>query len=483
MKKSVRFSLLSLLLACMMLLVSCASRPEPVAEAAPPEPTDWMNLDMSWVMGQNFDGVQIMEIRRQSDTHLEIAHVPVTGLDALDNLLAADARARMDAFEADYAAANTPSTEAATTAEPQEPADARFMLECAVTQNENGVISVIFAQQDSLRYSQGQAPLISIESYSKSTGVKADPLDGLELSGEIQAVLSPTLRASIAQGGVHAAEDEWLVNALQDEGSGWNTAIAQSNGAALVLTQPSGDMMTVSFTKDQVAAARKSLEEPKETKPAVKPSENSGKKLVALTFDDGPTKTHTPRLLDILKEYNVKCTFFMQGVNVKARPETVKRVYDEGHEIGNHTYDHPNLTKISFKEVDSQLNKTADLIKDACGFRPRLVRPPYGSTTYSLRDHMRDELDMPCIKWSVDARDSFTDSADEIVQTCLNETKDGDIILLHDTHDYSVDAVPRIIKGLQDKGFTFVTISELLTRNGDKILGGESYQYCRPASE
>ena len=479
MKKSVSFSLLSLLLACMMLLCSCGSANQPVAEAAQPEPADWMALDMSWVTGQNFDGIQIMEIRRQSDTHLEIAHVPVTGVQALDDLLAADARARMDEFEAAFSAAQASVSEVEAADTPQENSDAHFMLECAVTQNENGMISIILAQQDSLRHSQGQAPLISIESYDKATGAKANPLSVFELSGEIQAALSPALRTIIAQSGVYTAEDEWLVTALQDEGSGWNTAIAQNGGAALVLTQPSGDMMTVSVSHDQVAAAKKSLEKPAQPDPV----KVQGKKLVALTFDDGPTKTHTPRLLDILKEYGVKCTFFMQGVNVKARPETVKRVYEEGHEIGNHTYDHPNLTKISFDEVDEQLNKTADLVEDACGFRPRLVRPPYGSTTYSLRDHMRDELDMPCIKWSVDARDSFTDSADELVQTCLNETKDGDIILLHDTHDYSVDAVPRIIKGLQEKGFTFVTVSELLTRNGDKILGGESYQYCRPASE
>lgn len=457
------FRPLLVLLASALLLSACsAPQQTPVAQAAPPEPADWMTLDMSWVPGQNYDGIQIMEIRRHDETRLEIAHVPVTGLQALDNELAAQARSRMDTFEADSAQSEPPM---------------RFMLECAVTQSADGIISVVFSQQDSLRQGQGQAPLISLSSYDKATGQPANPLSGYQLTGEIQDALSPQLRAQAAAGGKVSAEEQWLVNALQSEGAAWDNAIAQADGAALVITAPAGQAVTAEVTAQQVDAAKQRLAAPPATtapeggKPA-----GDGKKLVALTFDDGPAKNTTADLLDILKQYDVKATFFLQGVNVDARPELVARAQQEGHEIGNHTYDHKNLTKISMDEVNQQINKTADAVERACGVRPTLLRPPYGSTTYKLRD----QLTVPVIKWSVEPADSFTKDTTQIVNTVLKDTQDGDIILLHDTHDYSVAAIPKIIEGLREKGFTFVTVTELLTRNGDTLKGGEAYRYCRP---
>lgn len=454
--------LLVLLASALMLSACSAPQQAPVAQAAPPEPADWMSLDMGWVPGQNYDGVQIMEIRRHDENRLEIAHVPVTGLQALDDELAAQARRRMDEFE---------------TASAQSEPPMRFMLECAVTQSADGIISVIFSQQDSLRQGQGQAPLISLSSYDKATGQPANPLSGYQLTGEIQDALSPQLRVQAAAGGKVSADEQWLVNALQSEGAAWDNAIAQADGAALVITAPTGQAVTAEVTAQQVNAAKQRLAAPPATtapeggKPA-----GDGKKLVALTFDDGPAKNTTADLLDILKQYDVKATFFVQGVNVDKRPELVARAQQEGHEIGNHTYDHKNLTKISMDEVNQQINKTADAVERACGVRPTLLRPPYGATTYKLRD----QLTVPVIKWSVEPADSFTKDTTQIVNTVLKDTQDGDIILLHDTHDYSVAAIPKIIEGLREKGFTFVTVTELLTRNGDTLKGGEAYRYCRP---
>ncbi len=458
-----KFRSLLILLSCVLLLSACSSPQQaPVAQAAPPEPADWMTLDMSWVPDQNYDGIQIMEIRRQDENRLEIAHVPVTGLQALDDKLAAEARSRMDAFEADTAQSEPPM---------------RFMLECAVTQNSNGMISVIFSQQDSLRQAQGQAPLISLSTYDKATGQPANPLSSYQLTGEIQDALSSKLRAEAAATGAANQDDDWLVTALQSEGSAWDSAIVQSDGVALVVTGPSGQALTAKVTPQQVEETKQQLAAPPTTTaPEGEKPTTEGKKLVALTFDDGPAKNTTATLLDTLKQYGVKATFFVQGVNVDARPELVARAHQEGHEIGNHTYDHKDLTKISMDEVNQQINKTADAVERACGVRPSLLRPPYGATTYKLRD----QLTIPVVKWSVEPADSFTKDTSKIVSTVLNDTKDGDIILLHDTHDYSVAAVPQIIEGLREKGFTFVTVTELLTRNGDTLKGGEAYRYCRP---
>lgn len=462
MRRKLFCPLLVLLAFALMLSACSAPQQAPVAQAAPPEPADWMSLDMGWVPGQNYDGIQIMEIRRHDENRLEIAHVPVTGLQALDDELAAQARRRMDEFEAASAQSEPPM---------------RFMLECAVTQSASGIISVIFSQQDSLRQGQGQAPLISLSSYDKATGQPASPLSGYQLTGEIQDALSSQLRAQAAAGAAVSEDEPWLINALQSEGTAWDNAIAQADGAALVITAPSGQAVTAQVSAQQVDAARQSLATtPATTAPEGGKPAGDGKKLVALTFDDGPAKNTTADLLDILKQYDVKATFFVQGVNVDARPELVARAHQEGHEIGNHTYDHKNLTKISMDEVNEQINKTADAVERACGVRPTLLRPPYGATTYKLRD----QLTVPVIKWSVEPADSFTKDTAQIVKTVLNDTHDGDIVLLHDTHNYTVAAVPQIIEGLREKGFTFVTVTELLTRNGDTLKGGEAYRYCRP---
>lgn len=468
--KKLRIPLLSLLLVLCLLPVSCTPKipTEETTTAAPeiktPEAADWMTIDTSWIPGQNYDGIQIMEIRRQSESNLEIAHVPVTGLQSLDDALAGDARARMDAFESKASVLT---------------GDKLFMMECSVTQSDAGIISIILQQQDSSNLAAGGSVQVSVYNYDKATGSVVNPLSRLNLTGEEQEALGKILQkdASSASNGRLTGQEDWLTTALQAEGTAWDVSVAQGNGAALLLKEPGGSMVALSVTDSQADAARQSLIVPENT-PAVYPA---GTKLVALTYDDGPTG-NTEHLLDLLKQYDVKATFFLQGVNVKARPEVVAREYREGHEIGNHTYNHPKLTEISFSEVDSQVNQCNDLIENACGFRPTLLRPPYGATTYSLRDHMRDVLNMACVKWAGDLRDSFTKDINEIVNEALTTTKDGDILLLHDTHDYSVEATPKIIEGLRAQGFTFVTVSEIITRNGDPVVAGESYRYVRPAN-
>ena len=471
--KKVQFSILCILILCLF-CSACAKGPSeqsstPVTSVAP-EPADWMSLDTSRIPGQNYENVQLMEIRRSNESYLMIAHVPVTGIQSLDDTLAADARSRMDRFESD-----------AGTLEEEK----RFMLECAVTQSSSGLISIVFLQQDTLNLNAGNSAVISVANFDRASGQTIDPVSQLGLQSDVRDALADTIRKKIGadESNTLSGNEEWLVSALSG-GSGWDVSITQHDGVALLLQQPDGKTLAVPVSQGEVEQARQSLIVT-QTTPAATSSETStpsiSGKLVALTFDDGPNPNNTAHLLDILAEYNVKATFFLQGVNVKANPELVKREYQEGHELGNHTYNHPKLTELSFKEVDEQINKCNDLIEEACGFRPVLMRPPYGSTTYSLRDHLRDVLGMPCIKWSGDLRDSFTSNVDEIVNEALTTTKDGDILLLHDTHGYSVEAVPRIIKGLREQGFTFVTVTQIITRNGDPVKPGESYRYVRPA--
>ncbi|MFE6855793.1 polysaccharide deacetylase family protein, partial [Streptomyces sp. NPDC057674] len=184
-------------------------------------------------------------------------------------------------------------------------------------------------------------------------------------------------------------------------------------------------------------------------------------KCIALTFDAGPGKD-TPRLLDILKEKKVPATFFLLGSkHVDRYPKVVKRIADEGHEVANHTWTHRILTDLDESEVREELSRTQDAVEKITGRRPTLMRPPQGRTDGAVSD-VSKELGLAQILWSITAKDySTTDSA--LIRKRVLEQAHGDgIILLHDIYDGTVPAVPSIIDELKRRGFTFVTVPELL---------------------
>lgn len=182
-----------------------------------------------------------------------------------------------------------------------------------------------------------------------------------------------------------------------------------------------------------------------------------GKKYVALTFDDGPSNKTTPRLLDILKQHNVQATFYVLGSQAERFPEILKRTFDEGHEIGNHSWNHPSFTTISLKEVASQIASTNTVIHSIIGETPKTMRPPYGAYNKAVREI----VGMPLIMWSVDTLDWKHRNANKGVELALKQTHDGAIILFHDIHASSVDAIPTLIAELRARGYEFVTVSEL----------------------
>ena len=187
----------------------------------------------------------------------------------------------------------------------------------------------------------------------------------------------------------------------------------------------------------------------------IKPSNSSVR--VALTFDDGPSTTNTPKLLDGLKKRNTKATFFVLGNKAQNNPEIIKRIYDEGHEIGNHTVNHQHLNTATSEEINTQLVQTNDIIQSMTGFRPTIMRPPAGDYDQRLLSY-----GMKIILWSIDPRDWQTKNTQTSIDRIVPVAKNGDIILLHDTHQESVDAGLAVIDMLQAKGFQFVTVSELL---------------------
>ncbi len=185
--------------------------------------------------------------------------------------------------------------------------------------------------------------------------------------------------------------------------------------------------------------------------------------VVAITFDDGPHPEFTPRLLDALKERNIKATFFMVGRNAAAYPAIVRRMAEEGHEVANHTWAHPLLTSYGNEGVDSQLRRTHDAIVKACGTAPLLYRPPYGAARLTQRRAIQERFGYPTILWDVDPLDwQPPRSVQKVYDRVLQNVKAGSIVLLHDIHQTTVDAMPAIFDVLIARGYQMVTVTQLI---------------------
>lgn len=192
------------------------------------------------------------------------------------------------------------------------------------------------------------------------------------------------------------------------------------------------------------------------TAPALDPD----KKYISLTFDDGPNPITTPRLLDILSEKNVKASFFMLGQNVVNNPDLARRVATEGHEIGNHSYSHPNLVALDTESIRTQVLETDRAIALSTGRIPTDFRPPYGSVNKAAAEI----IGRPIIQWSVDSEDWKTKNTQKIINRVMKTSYGNSIILMHDIYPESIDAVPQIIDSLRREGYEIVPVDVLLTK-------------------
>ena len=188
------------------------------------------------------------------------------------------------------------------------------------------------------------------------------------------------------------------------------------------------------------------------------------KKQIALTFDDGPHPTLTPRILEILAKYNIPATFFMVGQNVLNYSEAARAVIDAGHEVGNHTFTHPHIANLNEKAIFDEIGKCEDALEELCEYRPHLLRTPQGALTPSLERCLLDD-DYILVLWSLDTRDWENKSTACIVRTVLDRVQAGDIILMHDFighNSKTPESLEKIIPILLSEGYEFVTVSTLL---------------------
>ena len=202
-----------------------------------------------------------------------------------------------------------------------------------------------------------------------------------------------------------------------------------------------------------------------------------GKKLIAITFDDGPAdEESTGLLLDNLDKYNARVTFFVVGNRVAKYSSMLKREYEMGNQIGSHSYTHANLAKLSEDEIKDQIDKTNEAVKAVIGIEPNCMRPPYGSQN----DTVKSTVKMPLITWSIDTLDWKNKNAETVCSNITEKAFDGAVVLLHDLYPTSVEGALNAMEILKEDGYAFVTIDELAQLRGVELKESKVYYNFKP---
>ncbi|MCH5264401.1 MAG: polysaccharide deacetylase family protein [Lachnospiraceae bacterium] len=225
-------------------------------------------------------------------------------------------------------------------------------------------------------------------------------------------------------------------------------------------------MVTGSSVTETVAAVDSPAPEVTAT-----PAPTPRSKAVAFTFDDGPNKEVTPKILAVLKKYNAHATFFVVGNRVPGGVDALKQAVAQGCEIGNHSWDHANLSKQKMKQVRKEYRKTVDIVKKNTGFSVGLLRPPYGA----ISQVMRKKLKHPMVLWNVDTEDWKSRNAKKVFKEIRRTVSDGNIILMHDLYPSTAEAIEKAIPWLIKKDYDILTVSELMERKGIKMKNGIAY--------
>lgn len=342
--------------------------------------------------------------------------------------------------------------------------------------NKNGVVSVEFA-----------------EHYSDST--LAHPIDLIKtFSCDIESGKLLSLDDILKKGKREEIEnrlvEEFEIDREYSTGDLLSQWVIADDCLKIILTRGeflpmSDDTRSYVFTKKETKTLLKNGAEDEGTnvnlnvEPEALPEEvpesdiDPDKPMLALTFDDGPS-AHTQRLLDIFEKHGGKGTFFVLGNTLDNRKETLKRIAYEGHEIGNHSWSHRQFTNIDIDEVKDQIMMTRAKIYDITGVDCTVVRPPYGACNDEIRT-LGKEIGVTFVNWSVDTLDWKTKNADAVYKEIMKDAADGHIILCHDLHKTTVDAMERVIPALIREGYQLVTVSELLTSRGGEIEAGRMY--------
>ena len=239
-------------------------------------------------------------------------------------------------------------------------------------------------------------------------------------------------------------------------------SLLPSSYGELTITVPISSVSK--YLQNPTARKLANIPKPPEPKPAPAPAAptpapTTGNKVIALTFDDGPGP-YTEKLLDILDKYDAKATFFLIGSKVSGQASVVRSIQARGHQLGNHSWSHPELPKLSVDQIAGEIDRTNEAIRQATGVKPSILRPPYGAVNGVVLEQLRLR-NMSSILWSVDTRDWADRNSQIVCSRAVAGARPGAVILMHDIHQTSVNAVPCILSSLKQQGYSFVTIQRL----------------------
>ena len=348
-----------------------------------------------------------------------------------------------------------------------------------VTYNTSEALSIVVNIKQDMNGAH-PASMTQFWTFDKKSGEVVGLADFTEQSDEAAEVIILAAKNSISQTIKQRQQPEIDLNEIINKEALSNfiitsdgNALAWPLGQASLLPSSYGELtITVpissvsKYLQNPTARKLANIPKPPEPKPelapapaAPTPAPTTGNKVIALTFDDGPGP-YTAHLLDILDQYGAKATFFLIGSKVSGQSSVVRSIQARGHQLGNHSWSHPELPKLSVDQIAGEIDRTNEAIRQATGVKPSILRPPYGAVNGVVLEQLRLR-NMSSILWSVDTRDWADRNSQIVCSRAVAGARPGAVILMHDIHQTSVNAVPCILSSLKQQGYSFVTIQRL----------------------
>ena len=348
-----------------------------------------------------------------------------------------------------------------------------------VTHNTSEALSIVVNIKQDMNGAH-PASMTQFWTFDKKSGEVVSLADFTEQSDEAAEAIISAAKNSISQIIKQRQQPEIDLNEIINKEALSNfiitnngNALAWPLGQASLLPSSYGELtITVpissvsKYLQNPTARKLANIPKPPEPKPelapapaAPTPAPTTGNKVIALTFDDGPGP-YTAHLLDILDQYGAKATFFLIGSKVSGQASVVRSIQARGHQLGNHSWSHPELPKLSVDQIAGEIDRTNEAIRQATGVKPSILRPPYGAVNGVVLEQLRLR-NMSSILWSVDTRDWADRNSQIVCSRAVAGARPGAVILMHDIHQTSVNAVPCILSSLKQQGYSFVTIQQL----------------------
>lgn len=348
-----------------------------------------------------------------------------------------------------------------------------------VTHNTSEALSIVVNIKQDMNGAH-PASMTQFWTFDKKSGEVVGLADFTEQSDEAAEAIISAAKNSISQIIKQRQQPEIDLNEIINKEALSNFIITNNGnslawplGQASLLPSSYGELtITVpissvsKYLQNPTARKLANIPKPPEPKPAPAPAPaaptpapTTGNKVIALTFDDGPGP-YTAHLLDILDQYGAKATFFLIGSKVSGQASVVRSIQARGHQLGNHSWSHPELPKLSVDQIAGEIDRTNEAIRQATGVKPSILRPPYGAVNGVVLEQLRLR-NMSSILWSVDTRDWADRNSQIVCSRAVAGARPGAVILMHDIHQTSVNAVPCILSSLKQQGYSFVTIQRL----------------------